>query len=113
MKRCVQFFAVLVLVVFSAGTFMQPVNAATMSVKMALVDGGGADMTDCHRCLDDSDDKGPSCDTGCVISFVAVFQPSKSALLIAPEIENFSAITTAIGRTESPEPYPPRPIILN
>lgn len=114
MSRFVRIIVVAFLAVFAAGSVVHAASTTTMAVKMALADSGPMDMADCTECDAGSngDEGGPTCDLVCTAPFVADLGTGN--ILSGPV-----AVSTAtpkgvydfVGRTGSPEPYPPRALI--
>ena len=110
MRRSARIFVVVILAAFAAGTAMQTASAAVMTVKMALADSGGMDMSDCGGCADDG--SSPVCDDFCAAPLLAIGDPRKPAQPLLQETSGYLATHGATGRAGPPDPYPPRIVIL-
>ena len=106
--------AVVLLVVFAAGSVVHVASATTMSLKMALADGPAMDMADCEGCGTggDGDESGMACDIVCIAPFTATLsQENPQGLRIVAESPAPSGVRDVVGRTGPPDPYPPRTLI--
>ena len=103
---------VTLLALFVAGVTMHSVNATEMPLKMAMSDGGSVKMADCQGCGDDDDEKTPSCDIVCMVSFVATLTPPADTARSQDIVMYIRQATDDMtGRTGPPEPFPPRILI--
>jgi hypothetical protein len=101
--------ALVLVAVLALGAFAHAVSMTTMTVDMALTEGGAMSMDDCDDC--GSDDAGAACDYVCGPNFVAtaiVEQAQPSPIAGRDAAGHVGAI---VGRTGPPEPYPPRTLI--
>ena len=112
MVRYARIFMIVVLAAFAAGTVVHAANAATMSAKMTLAVIDGADMGDCQDCSDGNDNM-PPCDNVCISPILAVVPSGQPSLLGAETTTESPVLQSVIGRTGSPDPYPPRSTILS
>ena len=112
MARYVRIFMIMMLAVFAAGTVVHAASAAIMSAKMTLAVIDGADMGDCQDCPDGSGDMQP-CDNVCVSPIMAVVPSGQPGLPQVEATTESSVLQSVTGRTGSPDPYPPRSIILS
>jgi hypothetical protein len=112
MKIPVRIFVIMLLAMFVAGTTFQASAAAAMSSKMShAVSDGGMEMGDCDDCPDADGGTG-SCVAPCVMA--SMILPSWSQIT-EPAIRGeiyVSVPSSLAGRLSSPDPYPPRSIIL-
>ena len=101
------------LTAFAVASVAHATSATTMSLKMALADGGAMDMADCQGCGSDSDgdDGGLGCDMVCVAPFLAYLGPEGSVPAVTGIYPSARASYDLVGRTGPPEPYPPRTLI--
>ena len=111
MRRSARILVVVILAAFGAGTAMQTATAAVMTVKMALADSGGMDMSDCGGCADD-DGSSPACDDFCAAPLLAIGDPGKTAQPVLEETSGHLAAHATTGRTGPPDPYPPRIVLI-
>lgn len=111
MRRSARILVVVILTAFAVGMAMQAATAAVMTVKMALADSGGMDMSDCGGCADD-DGSSPACDDFCTAPLLVIGELGKTAQPLPQEISGHLATHATTGRTGPPDPYPPRTVIL-
>jgi hypothetical protein len=109
MDRPARIVALILLMIFVAGTVVHEANAtSTMSV-VAMADG---DMGNCDGCPLGDDGKASLCTQLCLAPFAAIPAAAGLQLLVmafdiaAPPAEEL------VGRTGTPDPPPPRTIIL-
>ena len=86
-----------------------------MTVKMAPAGAGGMNMTGCEDCGSggNDDDVGTACDIVCVTPLMATVSANK---ILQPPVMAHAVADGAydvVGRTELPDPYPPRTFILS
>jgi hypothetical protein len=112
MRAVVRMLMLAVLAWFVAGTAVHAASAAAMDIRMALAGAGDMQMPDCDGCSGDGDD-GVPCDSACVMPLVA----SPVSVALARRLSSgrceFTATDELVGRAGSPDPYPPRPIIVS
>ena len=113
MSRLVTIFVFAALTAFAGGSVANVTSATTMSLKMALADGGAMDMADCQGCGSDNegDDGGLGCDMLCVAPLLANLSPEGSVPAVTGISPSARAFYDLVGRTGPPEPYPPRTLI--
>ena len=113
MTRFVTIFVFAALTAFAGGSVANVTSATTMSLKMALADGGAMDMADCQGCGSDSGDNngGIDCDMVCVAPILANLNLEVSVPAVIGISPSASAFYDLVGRTGPPEPYPPRTLI--
>jgi len=106
-------FVFALLTAFAVSSIAHATSATTMSIKMALADGGAMDMADCQGCGSDSggDDGGLGCDMVCVAPLLASLSPEGSIPAVTGICPSARALYDLVGRTGPPEPYPPRTLI--
>jgi len=109
----VRIFMVALIAAFAVGTVAQAASSTTMSLKMALADGGAMDMADCQGCGSDGDgeNEGLSCDIVCVSPLLANLGVEAHALQVSGPSLSTRSFYHLAGRTSPPEPYPPRTLI--
>ncbi|MBA4228765.1 hypothetical protein [Parvibaculum sp.] len=113
MVKLVRIFVFALLAAFAVGSGAHAMSTTTMSIKMALADGGAMDMADCQGCGSDGDgdDGGLSCSMVCVTPLLASLSPEGSVPLVTGISPSVRAFYDLAGRTGPPEPYPPRTLI--
>ncbi|MGE0653357.1 MAG: hypothetical protein AB7P12_16675 [Alphaproteobacteria bacterium] len=113
MVKLVRIYVFALLTAFAVGLVAHATSATTMSLKMALADGGAKDMADCQGCGSDKqgDDGGLGCDMVCVAPLLASLSPEGSGPAVTGVSPSARALYDLVGRTGPPEPYPPRTLI--
>jgi len=112
MQKFARLFALILLAAFAAGSVVHAASATSMSVKMALSDSAAMDMADCEGCgSDDSSDGTLTCDIVCIAPLVASLSPDSFLAARPSSSPKVSDSYDYVGRTGSPEPYPPRILI--
>ena len=113
MVKLVRIFVFALLAAFAVGSVAHATSTTTMSIKMALADGGAMDMADCQGCGSDSGDNngGIDCDMVCVAPILANLNLEVSVPAVVGISPSASAFYDLVGRTGPPEPYPPRTLI--
>ncbi len=108
--KLVRIFVFALLTAFAVGSVANATGATTMSLKMALADGGAMDMADCQGCGADNegDDGGLSCDMVCGAPLLANLSPEGSVPTVTGLSPSACDFYDIVGRTGPPEPYPPR-----
>jgi hypothetical protein len=112
MRRLAHIFAIVLLVVFAAGTVAHATNATSMAVAMSSAAMADGDMGDCSACPPDDSGKPQLCGAACLVPFAAI--PAWISLVlsfVAAEIAT-SPLVELVGHTGPPDPSPPRTIIL-
>lgn len=111
MNNLVRLSAIVLLAVFTMGTVAHAANATMMSVAMSPVAMADADMGDCDGCPP-GDDKASLCVDLCLAPFVAILATGEFRLpCIAPHLPA-SPLDEIDGCAGTPDPSPPRTIIL-
>jgi phosphatidylglycerophosphate synthase len=111
MDRLARIFAIVLLVVFAAGTIAHAANATSMSVAMSSAAMAAADMGDC--CPPADDGKASFCMQFCLAPLVAF--PAAAGFELPILLGADSATTPAediAGQTGPPDLPPPRTIVL-
>ncbi|AZO00970.1 hypothetical protein EJ066_29915 [Mesorhizobium sp. M9A.F.Ca.ET.002.03.1.2] len=112
MESLSRILAIVLLVVFAAGTVAHAANATSMSLAMSPVAMDDGDMGDCDACPPDNSGKTPACGQACLAPFVAIPAPVSVELsFVAAEIAT-SPLEELVGHTGPPDLSPPRIIIL-
>lgn len=111
-------FVMALIAVFAAWTAAHVASATTMSLEMVAVtpaDGEVMDMADCDACGSGemSEQATLGCDIACVSPVLADLATSQ-AVWSAPMASLHSArpVYDFAGRTYSPDPHPPRAVLL-
>jgi len=113
MVKLVRIFVFALLTAFAVGSVAHAASTTTMSIKMALADGGAMDMADCQGCGSDSDgdEGGLDCDLVCVAPVLANLSPEGGVPAVTGLTPSVRAFYNLVGRTGPPEPHPPRTLI--
>lgn len=112
MSRLARILVVALLAAFATSSVVHVASATTISVKLALADGGAMDMADCEGC-GSGDTGGAPCDMVCIAPFVAnVSAETAPAFPLSATAVTWVSRDFA-GRTGPPDPYPPRTLILS
>lgn len=115
MSKVARILTFVLLAAFAASAIVHTAGTTNMSLKMALADTAGMDMAECTDCdFGSNDDQASqSCDTVCVISFLATITADKPLKAPVKTRTSGDSEFTFAGRTGPPEPYPPRSPILS
>lgn len=101
------------LVAFATSSAVHATAATTISLKMALADGGAMEMSDCTDCDMDmaGDAAGAACELACSAPFVADLVREIPLTSRHLDVYQRSSPHDFVGRTSPPEPYPPRTLV--
>lgn len=116
MRRLPRIFMVVLLVVFATSVTAHAMIATSMSIEMAMSGGITTDAGGCDRCgSDDTGDEksGPVCEMVCITSFVSAVSMENTPVFLSRGTMMADYIHDLAGRAGSPEPYPPRSLILS
>ena len=109
MLACIRLLTLLLIAAFTVGTSFQTVNAAVMDVGTPMAD---MVMDNCQDCPS-SDDGMPDCDIACLQVPAIAISPAQVAVPLPASVEHFGPTGSLAGRSNSPDPFPPRTNILN
>lgn len=112
MRNLARMFAIVLLVVFAAGTVANAAGMTSMSLKMSAIAMGDGTMADCQDCPSDTGNS-LACEQACVVPLIAIAPVAGIDLpAVQTEVAVFPVEESA-GHTGPPLPYPPRTIILS
>jgi len=112
MVKCARPLLLLLLVIFATSSVVHPATATVMGLKMALVESGAADLSDCANDMDPTSYAvGSTCDMACTAPFLADLVREISLSLRQPDVHRGSSLQHFVGRVAPPEPYPPKTLI--
>lgn len=109
MLNRVRLLTLLLIAAFVVGTSLQTVKAAVMDVGMPMADMA---MDNCQDCSG-SDDGMPDCDIVCLQVPAIAISPAQVAGPVLASVEHFGPTSSLTGRSNSPDPFPPKTNILN
>lgn len=119
MVRLARLLVVALIAVFAAWSVAHVASATTMSMDMAAMDAaadGGVESADCDACGPaEAGDKVDlaSCSIACASPVLAELAATQG-LALAPAFSSHAArpVRVLAGRAHSPDPFPPRSILL-
>jgi hypothetical protein len=109
MLNRIRFLTILLIAAFAVGTSFQTVNAAVMEVGMPMAE---LAMDNCQDCSG-SGDSMPDCDIACPQVSTIAISPVQVAIPALASVEHFGPTGSLTGRSNSPDPFPPRTNTLN
>ncbi|MGX0978064.1 hypothetical protein ACSSVY_003804 [Roseovarius sp. MBR-51] len=115
MRRYSSMLLLAFLAIFAAGNIAHAVNANTMALDMALMDGSPMSMEDCQGCPTDGEGAADStvCQLDCTAPGVVTLTSSASLEFLMPIIRQDRplSVTAPNGLRAPPDPFPPRHLI--
>lgn len=113
MDRLARIFAIVLLVVFAAGTVAHAANTTSMFLAMSSTAMTDADMEDCDGCPPVDVGKASLCLQFCLAPLVAIPAASEFELHILLGVDNTTPPADDMaGQTGPPDLPPPRTIVL-
>ncbi|MHA6645560.1 hypothetical protein [Mesorhizobium sp. A623] len=112
MRKLARIFAIVLLTAFAAGTVANAAGATSMSLQMSAIAMADGTMGDCQDCPSDNG-KSLACDQACVAPLIAIAPVTRIDLPVAQTEVAVSPVKESAGHIGSPQPYPPRTIILS
>lgn len=112
MDRLARIVALILLTIFVVGTVAHEANATSMSLAMSSVAMAEDDMGNCAGCPLGEDGKASLCSQHCLASFAAVPAAAGLQLFVMAVDLAASPVEELVGQTDTPDPPPPRTIIL-
>ncbi|RNF34988.1 hypothetical protein A7A09_008350 [Paracoccus methylarcula] len=111
MRKFAHIVMTLFLALYAAGAVVHSASASAMTIEMVTSAEQGMEMSGCEGCEIDEDAAtgGPACDMICTTPVAATFAVLPGPVLEASLLrERPLGEILSIGRTGSPEPFPPR-----
>lgn len=112
MVKLVRVLIISMLAAFTAGTVVHTTNASAMNIEMTLVTIDGAGLDVCEDCTDGGENM-YQCDSVCLSPILAIVPFLQTGLPVVKTNPTSNIAYGVTGRAGSPEPYPPRSIILS
>ena len=112
MAKLMRIAVIGLLAVFAVNSVVNTATATTMTLKMAMAVDGEMDMVDCFGSSDPDGVGDVTCDTVCIAPLLAALgEGSGPDIQLQPALPIHAEVVPGVGRTGSPDPFPPRVFI--
>lgn len=115
MRKITHIVMTLFLALYAASAVVHSASASAMTIEMVTSAEQDMEMSDCQGCGIDEDAAaggGQACNIICTTPVAAIFAVSPGPILTTSLLqERTLSEILSIGRSGSPEPYPPRTLI--